>query len=377
MRDSTTYVGLDVHKKKIVGATLYPGESTPEIWTVANEKALVQRMIRRIGRRAPGLLACCYEAGSCGFTVQRWVRALGEVCVVIAPSMTPRRPGDRVRTDRRDARKLVEYFRWGMLNEVEPPTREEESVRALTRCREQVRSDLTRCRHRLTKFLDQRAKVYRAGSHWTSRHRQWLRRVELEQEADRRVLEEYLLAVEQLEERRKHLEEEIEAISRRAPYAKAVARIRCFRGFETVSAMVVVSELYAFMRFLHPRSLMAFLGLVPSESSSGDRRKQGGVTKMGNRHVRRILIEAAHHYRFPPRLGEKLKKRRSGQPPDALAWADKAMGRLHSRYRKLRRMGKHHNVAVAAIARELVGFLWATLQGTLPEAVDLREGGKA
>jgi len=361
MNDSTTYIGMDVHKKNIVGATLFPHETDPQVWTVPNKERPLKKIMGKIMAKAPDILVCCYEAGPCGFVVQRQIHSLGAECMVIAPSMIPRKPGDRVKTDRRDAKNLAELLRLGALTEVVPPSTEEESVRALTRCREQAKSDLMRCRHRLTKFLDQRGFFYSEGSNWTQKHRRWLKRLQFDHDADRMVFLDYQLAVEHLEERIKSLDLQIEDFSKREPYASAVGRLRCFRGIDTTSAMVLVAELYAFTRFLHPKELMSFLGLVSSEYSSGDRRQRGSITRAGNQHVRRILVEAAHHHRHSPLVGEPLKRRRVGQPPDAIAIADKAMARLWRRYLHLKRKGKHSNIAVVAVARELVGFIWATL----------------
>jgi transposase len=352
---------MDVHKKNIVGATLFPGEVEPWIWTVPNKERPLKKMIGKIMTQAPDLVACCYEAGPCGFVVQRQVRSLGAECMVIAPSMTPRKSGDRVKTDRRDAKKLAEFFRSGILTEVVAPGTEEESVRALTRCRDQARSDLMRCRHRLTKFLDQRGIYYSEGSHWTQKHSRWLKTVTFEHEADRIVFLDYQLAVEYIAERMKTLDAKIKELSESAPYASAVGRLRCFRGIDTTTAMILITELYAFARFVKPGELMGFLGMIPSENSSGEQTRRGSITKAGNKHARRVLVETAHHYRNPPLVGVTLKKRRAGQPADAIAIADKAMTRLWRRYHYLTRRGKHANVALVAVARELLGFVWATL----------------
>lgn len=368
MKDYTTYVAMDTHKKEIVGATHFPDGRPIRMWTVPNEEQSVKRMMRKIIKQAPDEVACCYEAGPCGFTIYRWVRSLGASCSVIAPSLIYRKPGERIKTDPRDTRNMLQQFRWGLLTEVVPPSREEEAVRSLTRCREQVRADLMRCRHRLLKFLDQRAFGYHQGAHWTQRHYQWIRGLEFEREADRVVWADYLMAVEHLEERKRFLDAQIEGIAQTPPYAEAVGILRCFRGIDTTTAMIFLAELYAFNRFLHPRQVMAFLGMIPSERSSGEQRRLGKMTKTGNRHVRRILIEAAQHYRYLPRVGAGLRKRREGQPQEAVALADKAMVRLYRRYRHLKRHGKRENVAIAALARELAGFLWGALQGTMAKA---------
>jgi transposase len=262
---------------------------------------------------------------------------MGVDCVVVAPSMTPVKPGERVKTDRRDARKLAKLLKDGELTEVHPPTSEEEAVREVCRAREDAQEDLLRCRHRLTKMLLRRGIVYPGKHSWGQAHRQWLRGVELDEPAERVVFADYLLGIEQLEER-------VESLT--------VAMAEC-------------AELHGFERFRTARELMAYLGLTVSESSSGERVQRGGLTKTGNAHVRRVLVECAWHYSSGPSIGVTLRRRRKGQPGWVIAVADRAQQRLHRRYWHLVLGSKKlPQKAVTAVARELVGFIWAVLSKT-------------
>jgi len=221
------------------------------------------------------------------------VHAEGLGCIVVAPSLIPIKPGDRIKTDRRDAKKLAEHVRAGLLTAVCVPSEAQEAVRDLCRCREDAREDLMRARHRLSKMLLRRSLVYRAGTNWTHKHRRWLLGLAWEHDSERTVFGDYLQEVEHLEERLRGLDAALEAQSQKDPYREPVGWLRCFRGFDTVNAMTVVVELYDVVRFGSPRQLMSYLGLVPSEHSSGNSRRQGGITKSGNRHVRRALVNAA------------------------------------------------------------------------------------
>lgn len=356
--ESFYYVGLDVHKDSISVALLDPERGLVE-WTCGGDTAAVDRLGRRLAKLA-GAVSCGYEAGPGGYHVQRRLAALGVACQVVAPSLIPVKPGQRVKTDRRDARKLAELLRAGLLTEVQPPTPEEEAVRDLCRCREDAVQDLTRSRHRLTKWLLRRG-LRCEGRHWTGKHRQWLRRLRFDHLAEEAAFTDYLLAVEVLEERVKSLGQKLEAAAQTAPYREAVAWLRCFKGIDTVIAMTIVTELHGFERFTSPRQLMAYLGLTPSEYSSGGQERRGGITKAGNSHVRRVLIEAAWQYQRRPGRGLALRHRREGQPGWVLAIAEKAQLRLHQRYHRLTGRGKPPNKAVTAVARELVGFIWSVL----------------
>lgn len=357
-----TFVGLDAHKSSINVAMLLPGEEKAIEWQVVNEPAALRRMLRRIEREAPGEVRICYEAGPCGYALQRQITAGSEAsCMVVAPSLIPIKSGERVKTDRRDARKLAFLMRARMLTEVQPPTQADEAARDLCRAREDAREDLLRCRHRLNKFLLRRGIVFTLGKRpWTMAHRQWLHHLRFDDTCDQAVFADYLLAIEQLEQRLQGFVDRLELLAQQDSYREPVAALRCFRGIDTITAVSIVAELHSFVRFTSPRKLMAFLGLVPSEHTSGQRRRLGAITKTGNSHVRRLLIEAAWSYRHHPRVGT-LARRRKGQSPRIIAIADHAMHRLYRRYTGMTMRGMPSQKATVAIARELVGFLWAAL----------------
>jgi len=305
----------------------------------------------------------CYEAGPCGYALQRQIEAEGPViCEVIAPALIPRKPGERIKTDRRDARKLAELLRAGLLTEVQAPTPTQEAVRDLCRAREDAKEDLLRCRHRLGKMLLRRGLVYSGGKKaWTQAHRTWLHSLKFDHATDQTVLSDYLLAIEQVEQRIQTLEQQLTAAAESEALRAPVGWLRCFRGIDTVTAVTLVAELHGIERFTSPRELMAYVGLVPSEYSSSERTRRGGITKAGNSHARRVLIEASWHYRHPSRVGMALQQRRTGQPTAVIAIADKAQQRLYRRQRHLVARGKKPTQAVVACARELTGFIWAAL----------------
>ena len=360
MKNSISYVGLDAHKKLIVVAMLLPGKEEPIVWQLPNEAGAIRRMAKRILREAPGPVKVCYEAGPCGYALQRILKDLGIDCMVIAPSLIPVKPGDRIKTDVRDARKLAFLLRAGLLTEVHPPTAAEEAIRDLSRCREDAREDLTRARHRLGKLLLRRGMIWDRDN-WTKAHLAWIGQIRFDHPADQLVFQDYLLAIQHLEERLKRLDQALEAVMEEDRYRKPVAALRCFQGIDTVSAVAIVAELHDFGRFRSARELMGYLGLVPSEDTSSEKRRLGSITKAGNSHVRRLLVESAWHYRHPPRLYKNLRARRAGQPVAVISVADKAAGRLYRKFQKFQARGKTSTKAVVAVARELAGFIWAAL----------------
>jgi transposase len=370
MKNDTSWVGLDAHKKSISVAILYAGRSDVVEMKIENDAPSVRRLVSKLAREAPGEVFCCYEAGPCGYVLKRQIEQLGDgkvQCDVIAPSLIPSKPGARIKTDRRDARKLAELLRAGLLTAVCPPTAEEEAVRDLCRCREDAREDLHRARHRLVKLLLRRGLVFQGTKAWSIVWRRWLHALRFEHIADQVVFDDYVLAVERLEDRLKALDGKIIEAAAQPLYREPVAWLRCFRGVDTVTALGIVSELHGVRRFQSPRQLMAYLGLVPSEHSSADKTRRGSITKTGNVHVRRLLIESAWHYRHKPGAGVALRKRRHEQPARVVAIADKAQQRLHRRFWSMTMKGKSRNTAVVAIARELVGFVWAALY--VPETI--------
>lgn len=361
MEEVITSVGIDAHKRELHVAMLIGTAATPVTWTVENEPKAIERLHRKLERDAPGPVRVCYEAGPCGYALQRQLTKGRVSCVVIAPALMPRKPGDRVKTDRRDARKLAELFRAGLLTVVRPPTPAEEAVRDLARARDDARDDVQRARHRLGKLLLRRGLHY-AGRNWTKAHRQWIKTIDWEHVAERAVVDDYLLAIEQVESRLVDLDAQLAETAQTAPYRERVAWLRCFRGIDTLTAMLILAELHDFRRFPDARALMAYLGLVPSEDSSGDRHRRGRITKTGNTLVRRVLVEASWHYQHRPGVGPGLAARRKGQPARVIAIADKAQQRLCRRFRRLTAKDKPATKVVVAVARELAGFIWAALQ---------------
>lgn len=364
MNDNITWVGMDAHKDSIEVAVRRPWKGDVREFRVKNEAREVRKLAKRLAKLAEGgEVRCCYEAGPCGFVLARQLHATKEplVCEVIAPSLIPSKPGDRVKTDRRDARKLAELLEAGLLTEIHVPDEEQEAVRDLCRCREDFVRDRTGARHQLSRFLARRGLVYRDGRAWTLAHRKWLRAQALSHRADQVVLEHYLRRLELVEEQIKDLDDELEERAKSERFAAPVARLRCFRGIATVTAITLVAELGDVRRFPTPRHLMSYLGVTPSEHSSGGSRRLGGITKAGNAHVRRVLIESSWHYRHRPGVGRLLRKRREGQPVDVICIADRAQQRLNRRYRRMTEAGKPPNKAVVAVARELTGFIWAAL----------------
>src|SRR5829696_3500515 len=361
VKQVTTYVGIDAHKKDLFIAMLIGQQKTPVTWQLANEPQAVRRLVRKLERDSPGPVQVFYEAGPCGYALQRQVTTSRVSCDVVAPALIPRKPGDRVKTNRRDARKLAELGRAGLLTAVQPPTPEDEAVRDLARARDDAREDLQRCRHRLGKLLLRRG-LHFARKNWSRAHRRWIDTLAWAHDAERAVLDDYLLAIDQLEARLTELDERLSEIAQADPYREPVAWLRCFRGIDTLTAMLILAELHDFRRFPSPRALMAYLGLVPSEDSSGDRHRRGRITKTGNTLVRRVLIEASWHYQHRPGVGPGLAGRRKGQPARVIAIADKAQQRLCRRFRRLTAKDKPAAKVVVAVARELTGFIWAALQ---------------
>jgi transposase len=361
VKNVTTYVGIDAHKKDLFIAMAVGTQTTPVTWTVPNEPSAIRRLVRKLEREAAGPILACYEAGPCGYALQRQMTTPRVTCQVIAPALIPRKPGERVKTNARDARKLAELLRAGLLTEVRPPTPAEEAVRDLCRARDDAREDRQRCRHRLGKLLLRRGLHYN-GHNWTKAHRRWMASLEWTEPAERVVVDDYILAIDHLDARLIELDARLTEIAATASYRERVGWLRCFRGIDTLTAIMILAELHDFRRFQSPRALMAYLGLVPGEDSSGEKHRRGRITRTGNTLVRRLLVEAGWHYHHRAGVGAALARRRQGQSARVIAVADKAQQRLCRRFRCL---AEHHKPApkiAVAIARELAGFLWAALQ---------------
>ncbi len=317
-------------------------------------------MIRKLASREQ--LRVCYEAGPCGYVLYWQLTKLGVHCDVVAPTLVPTKPGDRVKTDRRDAAKLARCYRAGDLTPVWVPDAAHEALRDLVRAREAAKGDQLRARHRLGKFLLRRGIRPPAGAKpWTQAHRRWLDSLHLELPALEATLADYLHEVDHAAARLDRLEQALDAAIAAAPETlrSVIAALQCLRGIRQITAATIVSEVGPLSRFTHPRQLMGYSGTVPSEHSSGASVHRGAITKTGNAHLRRVLVEAAWAYRFSPKCAKGLRQRQRGQPEAITALAWKAQQRLCSRYRRLLARGKPTPHVITAVARELVGFIWA------------------
>ena len=355
MSGTMTYVGLDVHARSTHAAAIdvVSGELRRARFGAGSEEPIVWL------QGLPQPLRACYEAGPTGFALYRAAEAVGVPVEVVAPSKTPRAPGDRIKTDRKDAELLARLLLAGQLKFVTVPSPSVEAARHLCRAREQVRSDLMRCRHRVSKLLLLHGRVYPEVSTWTQRHRQWLARQQFEEPAAELAYLDTLAAVDGLVARKAALDERLSRLAVEGQWSPTVARLRCFRGIDTLSALVLALEVGDFARFARPAQLASWLGLVPSLDQSGESRRQGAITKTGSGYARRLLVEAAWHYLRPPRIGVTLQNRQQGQPAHVLQIAWRAQHRLHRQYTRLRGRGKPGNIATVAVARELACFLWA------------------
>lgn len=350
--DVRLWVSLDVHKFSIVAATLPPAGGKPEVSRIETTERAIRRFIDRLG--GPEGLAVCYEAGPGGFALWRLLTRIGVACDVLAPSLVPVRAGDRVKTDRRDAKKLVGLYRAGLLRFVFAPTAETEGLRDLLRCRDDLRCARTAARHRVLKQLLRHGRIFRDGkTAFSLKHRRWINAQRLDDPLAQLALEQLLVHLDGVERQLSTLDARLEQIAAGERWGWQVKILTRFRGISTLTALGLIAEIGDFARFGHPRELASWLGITPSEYSSGDQQHRGHITKAGNRHARRLLIEAAWHYRHAPR------RPASGPQPDERAW--QAQVRLHHRYRHLTDHGKRSTVVNVAIARELVGFLWAAM----------------
>ena len=359
MGKSTKYVALDVHKDSITVAVVCKGQKTPRHYgaIAATEEALAKLCDNLAGPETS--LRFCYEAGPCGYGVYRQLRGLGHECVVVAPSLIPRRPGDHIKTDRRDALSLSRLFKNGELTPVWVPDEAQEAMRDLERCREDFKHAECRVRQRLTSFLLRHGRIYEGRSRWSQAHFRWLETQRFAHPAQQIVFQEYVDAVQEAQARIKGLDQALQHTLEQWSREDETRGLMALRGVNTLTAITTLAELGDLTRFDSPRQLMAFVGLVPSERSSGSRQQRGAITKAGNAHVRRVLVEAAWCYRFPARKTAVLQRRAEKTAPAIQAIAWKAQKRLCGRYGRLSARGMPKNKVCTAIARELLGFMWA------------------
>jgi len=354
------FIGLDVHADTIAVAVAEPDGDVRSMGVIPNQAESIRKLVNKL---APvEALRVCYEAGPTGYVVYWQLTALGVKCEVVAPTLVPTKAGVRVKTDRRDAEKLARCYRAGDLTAVWVPDAAHEALRDLVRCREAAKKDQLRARHRLGKFLLRRGRRPPATMHaWTQTHLAWVKTVHFAHAAQETTLLDYLHEVEHVAERIERLERAIDEAVKTAPTRMRVVieALQAMRGIALVSAVTIVAEVGELSRFAKPRQLMGYSGAVSSEDSSGPRIRRGAITKTGNAHLRRVVIEAAWAYRYRPAVGAALRKRQAPVSAEVTAIAWKAQHRLHARYRHLLAKGKCKQEVVTAVGRELLGFIWA------------------
>lgn len=353
------YVGLDVHKDSVVMSVAESGTAEPRVLgTLPND---INKIIKQLKKLSPdvSLLRVCYEAGPTGFGLSRRLKKEGIDCIVVAPSLVPQKAGQRIKTDRRDSKKLAHYLRAGDLAQVWVPDEQTEALRDLERTRDDAKNAERTARHQLSKFLLRNDRAYRGGREWTAKHMIWVRQQKFDDACRQCVMDDYVKAVDDATARVKLLMKHIEKFVEGHALQPLVKAMMSFRGIQILSATVIAAEIGDLRRFKTARQFMAFLGLVPSESSSGNSVKRGPLTKTGNDHVRRILIEAVQHYRHRPVLSAALRKRQEGISKEVRDISWRAQQRLCSRLTHFTNSGKPRNKAIVALARELAGFIWS------------------
>jgi transposase len=352
------FIGLDVHKKTIVIAIAAQNDEVRLYGTIENNIEAINKVIRKLISDGSEL-SFVYEAGPCGYQLYRHLTGNGLDCTVVAPSLIPRKSGDRIKTDRRDAIALARLHRAGELTAVHVPLPEDEAIRDLSRAREDARFALRKAKQQLSAFLLRSGHIYSGRSHWSKAHCNWIAEIKMEHPGQQVVLQEYIDAVSMCSSRVDRITEQMRQLVAEWRLAPVVGALQALRGVSLIVAATTVAELGDLSRFKHPAKLMAFLGLVPSEHSSGETTKRGSITKAGNGHVRRALVEAAQAYRYPARRTRIIAKRQENLPEKIRALAWDAQLRLCGRFRRLSGRGKNTNVVVTAIARELIAFMWA------------------
>jgi transposase len=360
MQKKVRFLGLDVHAETIAVAVAEQDGEVRSLGVIANRAESVRKLVRKLGPAAQ--LRACYETGPTGYVLYWQLTELGVECAVVAPTLVPVKAGERVKTDRRDAAKLARCHRGGDLTAVWVPDASAEALRDLVRAREVAKQDQLRARHRLSKFLLRTGQRPVVGiKPWTAQHLAWVRQLRYEQTAQEWTRLDYLHEVEHMGERVKRLEEAIRAAVQLAPtmVQEVIRGLQALRGVGEISAVTIVAELGQASRFESARQLMGYSGAVPSEESSGQRQQRGGITKTGNAHLRRVVIEAAWSYRFKPAIGPALRRRQDGVPEEIKEMAWKAQLRLHKRFARLAAAGKDQRKIATAVGRELMGFIWA------------------
>jgi transposase len=350
---NVTQVGLDVHRDSTAVAVLRPGILEPDEWVIPSTPEAYRKLVRRFDAGT----VVCYEAGPCGYAPYRTFTSLGVRCEVIAPSLIPRRPGDRVKTDRLDARRLARLHRAGELTTIRVPTPAEEAARDVVRVREDLKEDRRRTIQRIKAFVLRHGQRFPNPRGFSGRHEAFARSLRFDLPHAQAAFDQLLGAYDTRTAQLRAMDRQLDELATQPPLAELVARLRTLRGIDTLSAVIIAAEVCDLRQFRDARAFMAYCGLVPSEHSSGERTRRGSITKTGNAHLRRVLVEAAWAYRHRPHIGAPLARRQQGQPPEVVAYSWKAQTRLHDRFRRIAAT-KNRNVAVVAVARELAGFIW-------------------
>jgi len=369
-RKYPAYIGLDVHKETIAVAVARVGRAAPESrGEIANKPKTVANLVERLNQEFDGeVLLFCYEAGPCGYGLYRQLLALGHDCQVVAPSLIPKKPGERIKTDRRDACKLARTLRNGDLTAVWVPDEEQEAMRDLTRARDDMKGQERKARQQLNAYVLRHGHAWPSNkTRWTQTHYNWLESLKFAHDWQQVVLQEYIDAVKAASQRVADITAQMERVLPQWSLAPVVDSLVALRGIDKLAAMVLLAELGDISRFDSPKQLMAYLGLVPSEHSSGGRRRQGAITKTGNSHARRMLVESAWSYRFPARQTAHLKRKAANASDEAKVIAWRAQKRLCGRYRTLLQAGKNTKQTTVAIARELTGFIWDIVCHEMPK----------
>jgi transposase len=353
------WVGLDVHKDSITSAVLAPGAEAPVLDRWFHDEPSVRRFVKALGD--PRSVRCCYEAGPTGYGLARLLGRLGVATEVIAPSRIPVAPGPKIKTDARDARRLVHLYRVGELTPIHIPTEAEEAIRDLVRTRGDLVIDRQRARHRLNTFLLRHGEVFRAAQNWSIAHERWVAQRHFDDRALEQTCDHYRAILSGLDAHLVSVESDLKCYLHDRPFAETVTRLSAYRGITELGALNLAAEVCDWRRFPGATSLMGFCGLVPSEYSSGDSKSRGHITKAGNTHLRVQLTESAWSYQHKASVGPVIAKRHLRCSPDTVARASKAQVHLCGKFRRLAERKRSHNIVVTAVARELSGFLWAEM----------------
>ena len=361
-KHSILFIGLDTHKEfnEVAYIEEHRGAQPVHLGRVSSSKVAVQKLVRQFESKYPGAtLHFVYEAGPCGYWIYRLITSLGHCCYVVAPSLIPKKPGEKIKTDKRDALKLAKLLKSEDLTPIYVPEPEDEAVRDLSRSREVAMKDLKDAKYQLKALLLRNNINYKGTANWSQKHLRWLTELVLPHPAQHIVLQEFLHTITERISRLERLDNELTHHVHQWRYYPVVKAIQAMRGVRLLVATGVVAELGDLSRFDHPRKLMSYLGLVPSEHSSGGKRHIGAITKCGNGRARRLLVEGAHTYRYAANISTDMQKRQEGLPKDIIDIAWKAQLRLCKRYKKMIAKGKHYNLVVTAIAREMIAYIWA------------------